>query len=72
LRFHSRDWLREESHGDEALAARLETDEIEPEDAIATILNSAICRGLSYFDFALQTGEESLLENAKGVLVDCV
>ena len=72
LRIHTRDWLREESHGDRALAAQLEADEIEPEDVIATILNSAICGGLSYFDFALQTGEASLLESAKAILAGTV
>jgi DEAD/DEAH box helicase len=72
LRFHTRDWLREESHGDQALAARLETDETELDDVIATILNSAICRGLSYFDFALQTGEASLLESARAILAGTV
>jgi hypothetical protein len=72
LALHARDWLRQDSLSDRTLAALLETDEIEPEDVIHTILNSGICRGLSYFDFALQTGEASLLEAAKAILASTV
>jgi hypothetical protein len=72
LRIHTREWLGEESNGDQALAVQLERDDIEPEDVIATILNSGICRALSYFDFVLQTGDASLLENAKAILAGTV
>jgi DEAD/DEAH box helicase len=72
LRLYTREWLREESHSDQALAVQLETDGVEADDVIATILNSGICRSLSYFDFALQTGEVLLLESARAILAGTV
>ena len=69
LRSLIRDWLANEAHGDEAIAAILQDDEQEPQDAISTVLNSTVCRSLAYFDFALETGEASLLDVARELLV---
>lgn len=68
LRIHLRAWLQNATHGDTSLAQSLEAGEIEGDDAVATILNTAICRALAYFDFALQTGEVELVEQAHELL----
>ncbi|HEY1760642.1 MAG TPA: DEAD/DEAH box helicase [Bryobacteraceae bacterium] len=68
LRIVTRDWLLNEAHSDETLGEGLENGVLDVEDAIAIILNSAINRALAYFNFALQTGEASLVDNAKGIL----
>lgn len=68
LRKKTRDWLLNDRYSDQAIANLLETEELEHDDAIAIILNSTICRALAYFDFALQTGEPSLLQVAKRLL----
>lgn len=68
LRAYVRDWLVDETHSDGSLTLSLDLDLIEPDEAIATILNTTVCRALAYFDFALQTGEQSLLETARRLL----
>lgn len=69
LRVQTRNWLLDEANSDRNLGTLLDNGEQETEDAIAVILNSTICRALAYFDFALQTGEASLVETAKELLV---
>jgi hypothetical protein len=64
----TRDWLQDETHADEAVAAILQDDESSLEDALSIILNSAVCRALAYFDFALQTGEAALVQSARQLL----
>ncbi len=61
LRVYVRDQLLDEANSDARAATLLESGELEPDEAIALILNATVCRALAFFDFALQTGEESLL-----------
>jgi len=68
LREKTRAWLLSERNSDQALSNLLENEEIDQEEAVAIILNSTIFRALAYFDFALQTGEASLLDRAKSLL----
>lgn len=68
LRKKTKDWLLNERHSDQTLANSLENEELEHDEAIAIILNTTICRALAYFDFALQTGEPSLLRVAESLL----
>jgi hypothetical protein len=68
LRNQTRDWLLNEANSDQSLGDMLGTGEIEADDAIASIINSTICRALAYFDFALQTGDASLPERARELL----
>lgn len=72
LREYVRNWLRDNKHSDEELSQALVADEIEPDEAIATVLNTTIFRALAYFDFALQTGESVLQEQAKALLATAV
>jgi DEAD/DEAH box helicase len=68
LRIVTRGWLLDEAHSDERLGEGLGSGALEVEDVIAVILNSAVSRALSYFDFALQTGDVFLVDHAKEIL----
>ena len=68
LRTHAKHWLQDDLNKDETLAGSLEADGLEMNDVVASVINSTICRALSYFDFALQTGNGTLLEAAKDML----
>ncbi|WP_309646189.1 DEAD/DEAH box helicase [Phenylobacterium sp.] len=70
LKAYVREQLLDAAHSDARLTALLESGEIEPDEAIAIILNTTVCRALAFFDFALQTGEEALLETTRGLLAD--
>lgn len=70
LKAYVRDQLLDEAHSDARVTALLESGEIEPDEVIAIILNTTVCRALAFFDFALQTGEEALLETTRGLLAD--
>ena len=72
LRSHTRNWLLDETHSDQNLGTSFANDELEEEDLVAIVLNSTICRALAHFDFALQTGEVSLLDTARVLLSDAV
>lgn len=68
LRAHAKQHLLSDASSDARIAALLEHGEIEPAEAVANILNASVCRALAYFDFALQTGEASLLDTAREIL----
>jgi hypothetical protein len=64
LRRHVRRRLTDDSLSDDGLWFALEQDHITPEAAIAEMLNTTMCRALAYYDFALQTDEPSLVDEA--------
>jgi hypothetical protein len=72
LRALTRGWLLDGANSDESLATLLEKEKLEAETAIASVLNSTVCRALAYFDFALQTGEPLLVDAAKALLANGV
>jgi hypothetical protein len=64
----ARTWLSDPRNSDDALAQRLDADEIDPDDAISSVITSTIYRAFAFFEFALQTGEVTLVEEAKSLL----
>lgn len=66
----SRVWLRNKNHQDEEITRNLlaKNDEYSEDDAYTVILNSSVCRALLYFDFALQTGRQEPLGEARTIL----
>lgn len=72
LRGYVRDWLGDQAHSDEQMAAALRAEESDVDEVLSTILNTTICRALAFFDFALETGEEGPLESAQALLSTAV
>lgn len=68
LRRYVRTWLRDARNGDAALAAGLADETLDADDAVQIVLNTAICRAIAFFDFALQTGDSSFLDTALATL----
>jgi hypothetical protein len=68
LRVLLRDRLTDESIDDRGLVFALDSDHIDEEEALETILNSSVFRALAWFDFALQTGNEELVDRARSLL----
>ena len=68
LRTFVRAWLVDDDHGDGTLTFSLDIDLVDPDEAIATILNTTICRSLAFFDFALQMGGAEPLATARILL----
>lgn len=68
LRALTRDWLLNEANSDGAIARQLEQGDLDVEVGVSSILNATVCRALAYFDFALQTGEPSLVDSARELL----
>lgn len=68
LRTYVKSQLLDEDNGDASVSALLEDGEIDSDEAISIVLNTVVCRALAFFDFALQTGEVSLLDTAKELL----
>ena len=56
--------LRDEAIGEPGLVRGLSTGEMDADDAIQFVLNTAVCKALAFFDFALQTGDEDFLTYA--------
>jgi hypothetical protein len=72
LRGFVREWLDDEAHGDEQIAQALRGEEPDVDEVLSTILNATICRGLLFFDFALETGEYQPIESARALLATAV
>ncbi|MFO0970569.1 MAG: DEAD/DEAH box helicase [Gemmataceae bacterium] len=72
LRAFVREWLNDEAHGDERIAAELSGEDADVDELLAIILNTTICRALAFFDFALETGEEEPLDVARSLLAIAV
>ncbi|MDA7418076.1 DEAD/DEAH box helicase [Xenophilus arseniciresistens] len=68
LRTYVKSHLLDEDNGDASVSVLLEDGEIDSDEAISIVLNTVVCRALAFFDFALQTGEVSLLDTAKELL----
>ena len=64
----ARSWLLNAANSDEEIARRLEAQEIDPDDAVSTIVTSTIYRAFSFFHFALQTGDAALVQEARALL----
>lgn len=72
LRAFVRAWLSDEAHGDAQVSAALSGDDADSDEVVATILNTTICRALSFFEFALETGDDEPLEASRGLLAAAV
>lgn len=72
LRGFVRDWLDDETHGDEQMAEVLGGDEPDIDAVLSTIVNTTICRALAFFDFALETGEEEPIDAARELLAAAI
>lgn len=64
----ARNWLLDINNSDSEVARRLEIEEIDPDDAVSIIATTSIFRAFAFFHFALQTGDEPLVEEARSIL----
>jgi len=64
----ARDWLLDPAHADGELARRLEAEEIDPDDVVTEVVTTTIYRAFAFFQFALQTGESALAQEARALL----
>jgi predicted heme/steroid binding protein len=72
LRRFVRDRLRDAANSDEQLATQLGGEDPDVDEVVSGILNTTICRALAYFDFALETGGDQPIDNARRLLADAV
>ncbi|MCA1790151.1 MAG: hypothetical protein LC667_09920, partial [Thioalkalivibrio sp.] len=72
LRGFVREWLGDEAHGDERIAEALQGEDADVDVVLSTILNTTICRALSSFDLALETGDAGPIESARVMLATAV
>ncbi|MCC5793926.1 MAG: DEAD/DEAH box helicase [Chromatiales bacterium] len=72
LRDFVRHWLGDEARGDEQVAEALRREDHDVDEVLSTILNTTICRALAFFDFALETGENEPIDEARGLLATAV
>lgn len=68
LRAQATEWLFHERNSDENLASMLEDEIDDVDDVVASVVTSTIYRAFAYFDLALQSGDEVLVQNARWFL----
>ena len=68
LRLRAKAWLQDEAHGDPAIAQAAAAGELDPDDTISTISTTTMFRALAFFEFALQTGSEQLVDEVRQLL----
>ena len=64
----ARAWLLDPIHSDDSFARAASEEEIESDDVVMAVVTSTVFRALSFFEFALQTGTEVLIEEARELL----
>lgn len=68
LGLRAKTWLQDDSHGDTAVAEAATAGETDPDDIVTVVGTSAMFRALAFFEFALQTGAEELVEESRQLL----
>ncbi|CAG4911210.1 DEAD/DEAH box helicase [Paraburkholderia saeva] len=68
LRTRARDWLLDPGHNDERITELVRADELEVDDVIQIVLSSTVFRALAFFEFGLQTGVSTLIDEARSLL----
>ncbi len=68
MRRLAREWLEDPEHADTSIADALARGDASPDEAVATILTSVVCRAMAAFDLALQSGDPALVEDARSIL----
>lgn len=68
LGLRARAWLQDEAHSDAAIAQAAAIGTMDPDDIVSTISATTMFRALAFFEFALQTGHERLMEEARQLL----
>ena len=68
----TRAWLQDPAHSDDAITLAISSEEIDPDDVIMLIVTSTIFRAFAFFEFALQTGADVLVEEARRLLRQAV
>jgi hypothetical protein len=72
LRQHVSEYLNDQASTDDVIASGLFDESLSLDEATSTIINVSICRGLAYFDFALESGYDSLFEEATAILTNAL
>ena len=64
----TRQWLLNPESSDQEITRQLTAGEIDPDDVVTTVVTSTVYRAFAFFQFALQTGEIALVDEAKALL----
>ena len=67
LRSMSRDWLTDPKNGDQSVLEGLDNDENERDHVLGIAVLTGMFRGIAYLEFALQTGDTSLIERSRNI-----
>jgi hypothetical protein len=68
LRAEARQWLQDPAHSDRNLTQTATEGAIDPDDVVMLVITSAVFRSLAFFEFGLQTGMVSLIQEARSLL----
>jgi superfamily II DNA/RNA helicase len=64
----AREWLRNPANSDEGISRAAAEGALDPDDVVSRVATSTMFRALVFFEFALQTGKESLVVEARNLL----
>ncbi|MBJ2067631.1 DEAD/DEAH box helicase [Serratia odorifera] len=64
----AREWLSSPANRDEGIARAAAEGALDPDDIVSRVATSTMFRALVFFEFALQTGQESLVVEARNLL----
>ena len=68
LGVQAKTWIQDPKHDDEAIAHAAISGKIDPDDVIMLVVTSTVYRAFAFFEFALQTGDDELVEEARELL----
>ncbi len=61
-------WLIEPTHSDEHITQAAAAGELDPDDVVTHVVTTTIFRAFAFFEFALQTGSEDLVDEVRRLL----
>src|SRR5690606_34941401 len=64
----AREWLGSPANHDEEIARAATEGTLDPDEIVARVATSTMFRALTFFDFALQTGQRSLVTESNNLL----
>ncbi|MGK0129810.1 DEAD/DEAH box helicase [Pseudomonas aeruginosa] len=68
----AREWLRVPENTDDGLRQSAAEEELGPDEMVSRVATSAMFRALLFFEFGLQTGKDSLVEEARNLLMRAI
>lgn len=68
----AKQWLHDPANSDEGISRAATEEQLDPDDVVSRVATSTMFRSLVFFEFGLQTGQDSLVVEARNLLTRAI